>query len=186
MRPRAASVAFVCLAAIVASLSPAPLVQMTVGTVLRFAAIVTLAMTVTARSGQPVVRAISKLGRHSIAVFILHRPVIQAFQFAIARVELPASARYVFLYPATIACMVMMCMLRDRHQGVDRMLRDSPVADRFIERARRAGGCSYFVHRASGADARPRTSDTHLYRQAEHDFRPLPPRAESRLNSSLC
>jgi len=123
VRPRAASVAFVCLAAIVASLSPAPLVQMTVGTVLRFAAIVTLAMTVTARSGQPVVRAISKLGRHSIAVFILHRPVIQAFQFAIARVELPASARYVFLYPATIACMVMMCMLRDRHQAVDRMLR---------------------------------------------------------------
>ena len=45
VRPRAASVAFVCLAAIVASLSPAPLVQMTVGTVLRFAAIVTLAMT---------------------------------------------------------------------------------------------------------------------------------------------
>lgn len=100
-----------------------PVVQMTVGTVLRFAAIVTLAMTVAARSGQPVVHAISKLGRHSIAVFILHRPVIQAFQFAIARVELPASARYVFLYPATIACMVVMCMLRDRHRAVDRMLR---------------------------------------------------------------
>ncbi len=37
VRPRAASVAVVCLAAVVASLSPAPLVQMTVGTVLRFA-----------------------------------------------------------------------------------------------------------------------------------------------------
>ncbi len=67
-------------------------------------------MTIAARSGQPIVRAIAKLGRHSIAVFILHCPVIQAFQFAIARVELPASARYVCLYPATIGCMVMMCM----------------------------------------------------------------------------
>jgi len=46
----------------------------------------------------------SSLGWHSIAVFILHRPAIQAFQAAISRVELRASARYVFLYPAMIAC----------------------------------------------------------------------------------
>jgi hypothetical protein len=121
-RPRAASVAFICVAAVLASLSPAPLVQMTVGTVLRFAAILTLALTF-ARSRRPPARVISQLGRHSIAVFILHRPVIQAMQFALARVELPASARYVLLYPATIGCMIVMCALRDRHQSFDRLLR---------------------------------------------------------------
>jgi peptidoglycan/LPS O-acetylase OafA/YrhL len=124
-RPGVASVAFVCLVVLVASLSPAPLVQMTVGSVLRFGAVLTLAMMFGTRtgSGGPLVRCISQLGRYSLSVFVLHRPVIQAIQFAIARVDLSASTRYVFLYPATVGCMIVLCALRDRDERVDRMLR---------------------------------------------------------------
>jgi hypothetical protein len=65
-----------------------------------------------------------------------------AFQFAIPRAELPAPARYACLYPATIACMVMMCMLRDRYQAVDRMLRAIHLS-------------SYVGRRFSGASRQP-------------------------------
>jgi peptidoglycan/LPS O-acetylase OafA/YrhL len=122
-KPHVASASFVCLVVLVALLSPAPLVQMTVGSVLRFGAVLAFAMMFGTRSGRPLVRYVSQLGRHSLAVFILHRPVIQAIQFAIARVDLSASARYVFLYPATVVCMIVLCALRDRDQRVDRMLR---------------------------------------------------------------
>jgi hypothetical protein len=122
--PRVASFACVCLLVLVASLSPAPLVQMTLGTILRFGAILMLAVTMFgAGPGRPLVRGLSQLGRHSLSVFILHRPVIQGFQLTIAEVHLSASVRYVFLYPATLGCMVVLCMLRDRDARVDRMLR---------------------------------------------------------------
>jgi peptidoglycan/LPS O-acetylase OafA/YrhL len=123
LRPRVTSLAFVCLVVLVASLSTAPLVQMTVGTILRFGAVLALAMIFGTRSSRPLVRCLSQLGRHSLAVFILHRPVIQAIQFAIAHVDLSASARYVFLYPATVGCMIVFCALRDRDARVDRMCR---------------------------------------------------------------
>jgi peptidoglycan/LPS O-acetylase OafA/YrhL len=123
LRPRVASLAFVCLLGLVASLSTSPLVQMTIGTVLRFGAVLALAMMFGTRSSRPLVRCIAQLGRHSLAVFILHRPVIQAIQFAIAHVDLSASLRYAFLYPSTVGCMVVLCAFRDSDARVDRMFR---------------------------------------------------------------
>ena len=122
-RPGLASVAFVCLAALVASLSAGPLVQMTVGSVLRFGAVLTLAMMFRTRPGRPLVRWISQLGRYSLAVFILHRPVIQATHFAVSRVDLSASARYGLLSTATVGCMIVFCAFRDREARVHRILR---------------------------------------------------------------
>jgi len=122
-RPHVACVAFLCLVGLVATLSRDPLVQMTVGAVLRFGAVLTLAMLFGTRSGRPLVHCIAQLGRYSLAVFILHRPVIQAIKFAIAHVGLSASARYAFMYSATVGCMIVLCAIRDRDERVDRMLR---------------------------------------------------------------
>jgi peptidoglycan/LPS O-acetylase OafA/YrhL len=123
LAPRVAAAVFAGLLVLLVSLAPTPLVQMTVGTVLRFCAILAPAITVGTGARRPLVRGISQLGRYSLSVFILHRPVIQAIQFVISRVELPSSIRYACLYPLTLGCMLLMCAARDRDDRVDRMLR---------------------------------------------------------------
>jgi len=123
LEPRVVGSAFVGLLVLLVSLAPTPLVQMTVGTVLRFGAIVALAIICGTGARRPMVRLISQLGRYSLSVFILHRPVIQAIQFLISRAELSASLRYACLYPVTLGCMLLLCAARDRDDRVDRMLR---------------------------------------------------------------
>jgi len=76
LEPRVVGSAFVGLLVLLVSLAPTPLVQMTVGTVLRFGAIVALAIICGTGARRPMVRLISQLGRYSLSVFILHRPVI--------------------------------------------------------------------------------------------------------------
>jgi hypothetical protein len=120
---REALAIFLSSIAVLCWLPAHPFLQSTIGSILRFLTIVSLAVMLTsyALPSRPV-RYFSLLGQYSLFVFITHRLLQQAMLVAASRLAASASMKYGILAAGSLIPIGWLCAIRQRHIGFDRAL----------------------------------------------------------------
>jgi hypothetical protein len=106
-----------------ASVAPRP-VFLSLDAMLEFLTILVLAVSLAAMQPMRVVsQGVAVLGRFSLMVFIVHRPMLHASDVLFRRFTIPATGRYVAMLAVSVGGSALLCLARAQSPSIDRALK---------------------------------------------------------------
>ena len=106
-----------------AMLAPRPLF-LSLNSAVQFGTILVLALSLAALKPLTLVTdLLALLGRFSLMVFILHRPILHAADVSSRALHLPAEGRYVLMLVASLGGCATLCLARQESAALDRLMK---------------------------------------------------------------